>query len=176
MKPFEIVNTQKIYSGPIFELVKETMTLPNGRETYRDVIIHNGAAVIIPVTFEKELVMVRQYRSGSGSMLLEFPAGKLDPGEKPEECALRELSEETGYCASSIKQLFTVYPVAAYCSEQITVFLAEGLKPGKSNLDHDEFIEIETYSLPELLKMIDNGEIEDMKTIMCILYYARTYS
>jgi ADP-ribose pyrophosphatase len=130
MEPYEVVDIQKVYSGPIFELVKQTMTLPNGKETKRDVIVHNGAAVIIPVTDEKELVLVRQYRSGCSSMLLEFPAGKLDPGESPEACALRELAEETGYCASSIKQLFKVYPVAAYCSEQITVFFGGRLKTG----------------------------------------------
>jgi len=173
VKPYEVVDIQKVYSGPIFDLVKQTITLPNGKEAYRDVIIHNGAAVIIPVTDEKKLVLVRQYRNGSNSMLLEFPAGKLDHNEDPKECALRELAEETGYHASGIKQLFKVYPVAAYCSEQITVFLAEGLKLGTPNLDEDEFVETEEYSLSDLLQMIDDGDIQDMKTIMGVLYYAR---
>ena len=177
MKITKILNTEKVYSGYIFDLAHYTVELPNGKEAKREVIVHNGAAVIVPVTSTGELVLVRQYRPGSDKMMLELPAGKLDgPGEDPQNCALRELQEETGYRANKIRPLLKLHPLAAYCTEQITMFLAEDLEPGASKPDEEEFVETELYSLPALLAMIDNGEISDMKTIMGILYYARLRS
>lgn len=172
MKPYKILGKEKIYSGNIFELFKYKMLLPNGKEVVRDIIEHNGAAAIVAVTSSGDLVMVRQYRNGSDSLMLELPAGKLDLGEDIQECALRELEEETGYRANKIRPMFKTYPVSAYCTEQITLFLAEDLEPGEPKPDTDEFVEVELHSLPNLLTMIDNGEITDMKTISGLLYYA----
>lgn len=169
----EVQKTSTIYSGKIFDLLKYTVKLPNGKETTRDVIHHNGAAVIIAVTDTGELVTVRQYRDGSGCAMLELPAGKLDPGEDPKECASRELTEETGYTAAKIRPLLLMHPVAAYCTEKIHMFLAEGLTSGSPRPDPDEFVEVELHSLQSLLEMIDNGEITDMKTIAGVLYYLR---
>ena len=152
-------------------MTQQTLCLPNGKEAVRDVIQHGGAVAIVAVTNEGNLLMVRQYRPGSGSMMLELPAGKLDLGEKPQKCALRELEEETGYRAYKIKPLLKVYPVAAYCTEHISLFLAEDLRPGTLNPDEDEFLEVEAHSMQELLRMIGEGEITDMKTIMGVLYY-----
>ena len=173
MIPYEVLNTEKLYNGPIFDLSKKTIRLPNENAATLDVIEHNGAALIIPVTDNGELVMVKQYRIGTESVLLEFPAGKFDPGEDPGECALRELEEETGYRASKISLLFETIPIAAYCTEKISVYLAEGLKPGQPKPDENEFLEVEVYPLEKLLKMVDSGELLDMKTVMGILYYAR---
>jgi len=169
----KILSKEKIYSGPIFDLTHQTIELPNGAVVKRDVLVHNGAAMIIAVTNEGNLIMVRQHRAGTNALTLEFPAGKLDPPEEPQDCALRELEEETGYKANKIRLLHKFFPVAAYCTEQISMFLAEDLTPGKTAPDSDEFVEIEIYSLDELLKMLENGEIIDMKTVMGILYYAR---
>jgi len=173
MEKNKILQSEKLHEGRIFDLSQRRVLLPNGEESIRDVIEHNGAAAIIAVTDEGKLVMVRQYRDGPEAVLLEIPAGKLDPGEDPQTCALRELAEETGYRAGKIKKLFDMYPVAAYCSEQITIYLAEDLTLGATNLDAGEFVEIELFSLTELLKMIDNNELKDMKTILGILYYWR---
>ena len=170
----ELIKTQKIYQGRIFDLAHHVTKLPNGKETQYDVIEHNGAAVIIPVTDSGELVMVRQYRPGSGTVMLELPAGKLEgPDEDPQECALRELAEETGFRAKKIRPLLKLHPLAAYCTEQIFMFLAENLIPGETNLDEGEFIDIEIHPLPAVLDMIDNNKISDMKTIAGVLYYDR---
>ena len=175
MEKYKILNKKNIYSGTIFDLSQHTVELPDGRAVQRDVIVHNGASVIIPVTESKELVLVRQYRIGSDSVMLELPAGKFDsPGEDPEACALRELAEETGYQAKKIKRILKLHPIPAYCTEEVSMFLAEGLtKPGETTLDDEEFLEVELHSLPALLDMIDNGEITDMKTILGVLYYSR---
>jgi len=173
MEPYKTLERKEIYSGPIFDLTQHTVRLPNGKDARRDIIEHNGAAVIIAVTEEDNLVMVRQYRNGSNSVMLELPAGKLDLGEDPKACALRELEEETGYRASKIELILKMYPVAAYCTEKINMFLAKGLEQGTPKPDEDEFVEVEEYSLSALLTMIDNGEITDMRTILGVLYYAR---
>jgi len=173
MELHKILERKTLYSGPIFDLCQRVVELPNGKKVSRDVIEHKGASVIIAVTDPGDLVMVRQYRNGTDSIMLELPAGKLDTGEDPQVCALRELEEETGYKASEIRLLLKMHPVAAYCSEEISLFLAERLKPGVPKPDADEFVEVETYPLPELLQLIDAGGITDMKTILGLLYYSR---
>ena len=173
VKPYKVLKKEKLFDAKIFDLSKYTVQLPNGNESERFILEHNGAAVIIAITNEGELVMVRQYRNGSGSVMLELPAGKLDLGEDPQVCALRELAEETGYRAAKINKLLSMYPVAAYCTEQMTLFLAEDLEQGQPSPDEDEFVEVELHPLPMLLQMIDRGEITDMKTILGLLYYSR---
>ena len=174
MKKFKILGKKKIYGGAIFDLVRYNFELPDKKETFWDIIEHYGAVVIIPVTDTGDLVMVRQYRPGPDAVMLELPAGKLDhPNENKQACALRELEEETGYRASRIEPLLEMYPVAAYCTEKMNLFLAEDLTPGKPSLDDDEFVEVELHSVTALLDMIDNGEILDMKTILGVQYYAR---
>lgn len=169
----EIIDSRKIYSGPIFDLFQRTYRLPDGSEAPRDIIEHYGASVIIPVTDDGDLVMVRQYRPGSDSFMLEFPAGKLDsPDEDRQACALRELAEETGFRAKKIKPLLDMYPTAAYNTEKISLFLAEGLTPGEPSLDEGEFVEVEIHSAQKLLDMVMRGEISDMKTILGVLYYS----
>ena len=171
LKPHKILDSEKLYTGLIFDLYRHNVELPSGKKVNRDVVKHNGATVIVPVTDDGQIVMVRQYRYGSEGFLLELPAGKLDPNENPQECALRELEEETGYRATKIKPLLGMFPVAAYCTEKITMFLAEGLIKGTPKPDDDEFVEVELYPLTDLVAMITNGEIADMKTIAGVLYY-----
>ena len=173
IEPHKTLEKNKLYTGNIFDLYQYKVQLPNGKEASRDIIEHNGAAVIIAVKDNGDIVMVRQFRNGSDSVMLELPAGKFDPNESPEECALRELEEETGFRATKIKPLLKLHPVAAYCTEQITMFLAQGLIQGEPKPDPDEFVDVEIYPLDELLGMIDRGEINDMKTIAGVLYYAR---
>ena len=169
---YETLSKEKIYNGPIFDLAHYQIALPNGKHGRRDVIEHKGAAVIVAVADDGRLVMVRQHRVGASAMLLELPAGKLDLGEEPEKCALRELAEETGYAATKIRPLLGVFPVAAWCTEKHHIFLAEDLKPGEPNPDVDEFVEVELHSVSDLLRMIERGEIVDAKTIVGVLYYS----
>jgi len=169
----EILSKKKIYEGLIFDVSHYEITLPNGKSGQRDIIEHNGACLIIPVTNDGQLVMVRQYRTGANAVLLEFPAGKLDKGEEPEKCALRELAEETGYVASKIRRLMQVHPVPPWCTELVNVFLAEDLTLAETNLDEEEFVEVELHSLTDLLDMVDKGELVDMKTVMGVLLYER---
>ena len=173
IKAYKLKEKEILYEANIFDFAKYTVELPNGKESTRYILEHNGAAVIIAIAKNGDLVMVRQYRNGSGSVMLELPAGKLDLGEDPQVCALRELTEETGYRAAKIKKLLNMYPVAAYCTEQMFLFLAEELEAGQPSPDEDEFVEVELQPLAELLCMIDRGEITDMKTILGLLYYSR---
>jgi len=161
-----------LYEGPIFKLRQDTITLPNGKEAVRDIIEHNGATAIIAVADDGRLVLVRQFRYGAGCDMLEIPAGKLDPGEDPEECALRELAEETGYRAARIRKVMDLCMIPAWSTERVGLYLAEGLVKGETQLDDEEFVEVELYSVKELLGMIDSGEISDSKTVLAVFYYA----
>ena len=170
----KILEKHKIYGGEIFDLTRYKVELPNKNYAEWDIIVHNGAAVIVAVTKTGEIVMVRQFRPGTEKAMLELPAGRLDsPDEDREHCALRELREETGYVAGKIKLLLTLHPLPAYCTEEVSIFLAEDLEMNKQDLDDDEFVEVELYKLPDLLDMITKGEITTMSAIIGILYYAR---
>ncbi len=171
MENYSVVNSKKIYSGPIYDVVQDEITLPNGKTTFRDTIEHNGAAAIIPIDDNGDIIFVRQYRHACRSMILEIPAGKLEKDEDPALCASRELEEEIGFKSNNIKLLFNTYIAVGYSTELISIYLATNLIKTNQNLDEDEFVEIETYSLSEALSMIKDGLIVDSKTIAGILYY-----
>lgn len=143
------------------------------RRIRREIIEHPGAAAILAIDDKKDIVMVNQYRFPHGSVL-EIPAGTLERGEGPIECARRELQEETGYAAKSIKPLLSFYPSIGYNTEIIHCFVATGLTPTKNNLDEDEILSVETYTLGDILSMIYNGKIKDSKTICSVLTYNST--
>ena len=174
MENTKILSKHKLYGGEIFDLKQYKVELPNKGRAEWDVVVHNGAAVIVAVTKQNEIVMVRQYRPGTEEVMLELPAGRLDSVvEDREHCALRELREETGYTAGKIKLLLTLHPLPAYCTEEVSIFLAEDLEAGKQDLDDDEFVDVELHKLPCLLDMIANGGITTMSAVIGILYYAR---
>ncbi|WP_341877519.1 NUDIX hydrolase [Defluviitalea saccharophila] len=163
------VSREEIYKGAIVSLVKDTITLPNGKTAQREVVLHNGASAVVPMDNEGNILLVRQYRHPAGKELLEIPAGLLEDGEDPLECAKRELEEETGYKASEFSHIFSTYSAIGFCTEKIHIYLAKGLYEGKQNLDEDEFVNIEKYPLEEALQMIFDGRIEDGKTVCGIL-------
>lgn len=163
------ISREEIYKGAIVSLVKDTITLPNGKTTQREVVLHTGAAAVVPIDDEGNIVLVRQYRHPAGKELLEIPAGLLETGEDPLECAKRELEEETGYKASEFSHILSMYTAVGFCTEKIHIYLAKGLYEGKQNLDEDEFVNIERYTLNEALEMIFDGRIEDGKTVCGIL-------
>ncbi len=165
-----------IYKGVRVHLVKEQILLPNGREVEWELVVHPGAAAIIPVDDEGRIIMVKQYRNAANEYTLEIPAGVLDaPDEDPMDCAKRELEEETGYYSNDIEFLYKFYSAIGICDEMIHIYVAKNLIPSSQDLDEDEFIELERFTLEELVQMILQGEIKDNKTISSILVYKAKY-
>lgn len=171
--PERIIDSQSIYEGRIVQFRVDTIALPDGSITTREIIGTPGAVAIVPLTDDGQVRMVRQYRSASGEFLLELPAGTLEPEELPEQAAPRELAEETGDQAAHWQRLAGFYTVPGICDEYIHLFLATGLTTGQTNHEVDEFIEVVTLPLDETLAMIHRGEIRDAKTIVGLLMVAQ---
>jgi len=164
------LGSRRVFEGKIINLRVDEVELPNGQRATREVVEHPGAVAIAAVTEEGEIVLVRQFRKPAGEVLLEIPAGKLDPGEEPLECARRELAEETGITASSLKPLLRYYTTPGFSNEVIHLFGAAGLKKGEAAPDKDEFLEVVFLPLREALDMVREGKICDAKTIIGILW------
>jgi len=164
-KLFEITNSSKeIFKGKILHLFEDKITLPNGHTTTREVIRHIGAVVIVALTDDNKVIIEKQFRYPFNKVLVEIPAGKLDPGEEPHQCALRELKEEAGVIPERLVFIGDLYPTPAYCDEVIHMYMATGLKYVEQNLDDDEFLEVVHMPYTELKKAIFTGEICDAKT------------
>ncbi|HHY40320.1 MAG TPA: NUDIX hydrolase, partial [Syntrophaceticus sp.] len=143
----KLVSSQEIFQGRIIKVQLDTVELPNGKIAKREVVKHPGAVVILPLTNEGEVVMVRQYRHATGEILLELPAGKRDGGEEPLECARRELEEETGYTAEQWQVICSFYTSPGFCDELLYLILAKGLVKGEACPDEGEFIDVVTIPL-----------------------------
>jgi ADP-ribose pyrophosphatase len=163
------VSEKHIYSGNIIDVELYTVTLPDGRQATRDIVKHPGASAVIALNENDELYMVRQYRKPIEAVSLEIPAGKLDEGEDPIICAERELKEETGLTAKSIKHLISIHSTPGFSDEILHLYVATGLSEGESCSDEDEFIDSEKYHVSELLQMVMRGEITDAKSIIGIM-------
>lgn len=163
------VSRRQIYQGNIIKVESLTVTLPDGKEASRDLVTHPGASVVIPLGENGELYLVRQFRKPLEAVSLELPAGKLDPGEDPQVCAERELREETGLTAQSIRYLISIHTTPGFCNEVIHMYAATGLKEGDSCADEDEFITTEKMPVKELVDMVLKGVITDAKSIIGIL-------
>jgi ADP-ribose pyrophosphatase len=162
-----------IYRGRVFLLVKENVTLDNGATTDLEYVEHPGAAAIVPLDANGEVVLIRQYRHALKQYIWEIPAGTLDPGEPVDTCARRELVEETGLAASDWEPLGDVTPVPGYSDERVHLFLARGLTPAQQSLDADEVLAVHRMPLGDALQMIERGEIRDAKTICGLLLTER---
>lgn len=158
----------RIYEGKILNLKIETVELPDKKYSKREIIEHPNGVAIIPIIDDNKMIMVKQYRKAVEKIMLEIPAGILEVTEEPREAALRELKEETGYDAEKLKYIMEFYTSPGYCDEKIYLFLAENLKEGEIDLDPEEAVEHEIYSIEELVKMVNRGEIVDSKTIIGI--------
>jgi len=163
------IESKLIYNGKVLRLRLDTVTLPNGREAMREIVEHSGAVAVVPIDEEKRVYLVRQYRKPMEKTLLEIPAGKLEPGEDPIECAKRELAEEIGFTPGELKQLAFICSSPGYCDERVYVYLARDLKSHQLEKDESEFLEVEIYPFAEVLKMVLDGSIEDGKTITGLL-------
>lgn len=152
-----------VHRGRIFDLKRENITLPNGATTNLDIIRHPGAALMVPL-IEDQVIMIKQYRHAVGKFIWELPAGTLNSGEDPLQCAKRELIEESGYSATEWHSLGKIVPVPAYSDEIIYLFLAKQLQSAGQNLDNDEVLEVHHIKFSVALEMAYKNEIQDSKT------------
>lgn len=160
------VSSEVVYRGHFLEVRKDQVALPDGSRAGREYIVHPGAVVILPILDDGRLVLERQYRYPLQQVLLEFPAGKLDPGESGQAAAIRELAEETGYRAREWARAGILHNAAAYSDEFIEIWFARGLMQGERHLDHGELIDLCLMSEEELDALAAAGALTDAKTLI----------
>ncbi|NTW71284.1 MAG: NUDIX hydrolase [Eubacteriaceae bacterium] len=162
------IETKEIFRGKVIDLKVDTVTLPNGHHTQRELISHSGGCAVV-VNHKGDIVFVRQYRKSIETHLLELPAGKLDPNEDIATCALRELQEETGLIAENMVKIGLMYPTPGYSNEVIHLYYADKLREGTVNRDEDEFMDVIRIPVNKISEMIAKGEIIDGKTLTALL-------
>ena len=168
----EVVSSEEVYAGRLVRVVRDTVR--EGEQTYvREVVGHPGGAAAVPVYADGTVAFVRQYRHPARRYVLELPAGKLDPGERPAETAARELEEELGLVAGRMEQLSEFYTTPGFCAERLWVFLATDLRETARRHEEDEIIEVVRMPFARALGMVASGEIDDAKTIIGLLLAAR---
>lgn len=167
------LSSEPIYQGSFITINRDQIRLPNGHEGQRIVIRHPGAACVLAITDDEQVVLVRQWRYAADQAVLELPAGKLDiQGEDPAECALRELAEETAYTAQSVKLLHTFYTAVGFCDEKMYLYQAEGVQLGSTlSNDEDEITETVLMTREEVKAALANDEIQDAKTLIGLQYW-----
>lgn len=159
------LDSQMMYDGRIIKVYKDNVELADGKKSFREVVRHSGGVVILAFKDEDTILLVKQYRYPIGEIVLELPAGKLEKGEDPFEAAKRELEEETGYCANKWTDLGYINTSPGFSDEKLYLYLAQDLEYTHCHPDEGEIIQAFEYKYDDVLKMIDNGEINDAKTI-----------
>lgn len=165
------ISSETVYKGKIFDVRSDSIS-DGGVEYERDVVVHNGSCVILPIFADGTIGLVRQYRHAAGKYLLELAAGTLEPGEDPLEGAKRELEEELGVTAAKWEKLCEFYVSPGFLTEKMHLFLASEITETAQKLEDDEILTVEHHSLAALIQMIEKGEIEDAKTIIGLLNVA----
>jgi ADP-ribose pyrophosphatase len=171
------VSTRRLHTGKIVHLDVDTVRFPDGSTGELEIFRHPGASAVVPFLSDPagddpQVLLIRQYRYAAGGYLYEIPAGRLDAGEHPADCARRELQEETGCSAARVDRLTTIFTTPGFCDEQIHLFMASELTQGETAREKDEFLEVEPRPLSEALAMIESGQIRDSKTVVGLLYAA----
>ncbi len=171
------IGGRRAYSGRIVSLDVDAVRFPDGSVGEIELFRHPGASGVVPFLSDPfspdpQILLIRQYRYAANGFLYEIPAGRLDPGEEPLECARRELREETGCTAESVQFMCTMFPTPGFCDERIHIFMAEGLTHGEPGREADEFMEVETMPLSRALEMVEKGQIQDGKTALGLLFAA----
>ncbi len=173
-------SSQEVFKGRFLHAFRDAVTLPDGNEATREYVVHPGAVMIIPLLQDAmgnwRVVLERQYRYPVGQVMIEFPAGKLDPGESVATCAQRELLEETGYTATEWARAGLMHPVISYSTEFIDVWFARGLTAGTQHLDAGEFLDVFSASPEDLLQWCMQGKVTDAKTLAGALWLQNTLS
>jgi ADP-ribose pyrophosphatase len=170
------IASESPWQGGFLKVQRDTVRLPDGSQATREFLQHNGAVMVVPILDDGRLVLERQHRHPLGRTLIEFPAGKIDPGEAPFQCALRELEEETGYRATEWARACVLHNAPAYSTEGIEIWFARGLAAGAHRRDAGEFIEVFEASEAELAAMVGRGEITDAKTMIGLLWLQKSRS
>lgn len=173
---FKRLSRDLVQKGAIIDYYQDTVQVPNGNVVKWDFIKHKGAAAVVPVREDGKILMVRQYRNALDRYTLEVPAGGLNGVDEPTmTAAARELEEETGYRTEELEFLITIRTTVAFCNEKIDIYVAKNLIPSHQHLDEDEFINVEAYTVEELMDKIYDCTIQDSKTICAIMTYAHKY-
>jgi len=168
-----ILKQEQIYKGRVVNFTLMDVELPDGKTARREIIKHPGAIAIVALDADQQVVLVRQYRTAADRILIEIPAGTLDPDEAPRVCAERELQEEAGYFPGKLEPLGGIFVAPGYTTEYIHLFLATDLRESRLEADDDEFIEVMRVPMAQALRMIESGEICDGKSVTGLLRVAR---
>ena len=166
---FELIKSETLLQGRVFRIRRDTLKTPDGRETKFEIIEHGGSVVVIPVDEHGDMYFVRQYRHAAGMDLLELPAGTRDGDEPYEECAAREIREETGMEAGKLQKVGEFFLAPGYSSEFMEVYLATDLKHNPLEADEDEFLSVEKYPVRQAIEMAERGEMPDAKSLAALL-------
>ncbi len=161
--------TEYKFKGRIINTRVDDVLLPDGSQSTREIVEHNGGVGILPYDGQGNIYLVRQYRHPYGEVILEIPAGKIEQGEHPAVCGKRELKEETGITAAHWQDMGVVYPTPGYCTEKIYVFIATELTHGDTDFDQGEFVELVKMPLTQAIEMVMSGQIRDAKTQIALL-------
>jgi len=164
------IGSEEILKGRFLHAYRDTVSMPDGTHATREYVVHPGAVMVVAQLDNGDLVMERQYRYPMKAAMIEFPAGKLDPGESPLVCAQRELLEETGYTAREWARAGLIHPVISYSTEFIEIWFARGLTPGQRCLDAGEFLDVFTATPADLMAWCRDGKITDAKTLAGALW------
>ena len=172
-KTAEILKSEVLYQGKVFRLQRDTVIEPGNVQADRDIIVHPGSVVVMPIFKEGRVLLIRQYRHTVGEFLWELVAGRKEPNETPVAAARRELLEETGYTAKRLRKLMRIVPTPGFVKEWMWIFAAEGLTEGAAQPEDDERITPRIFTLKQAERMIERGTLRDAKSICAILYYLR---
>ena len=168
-------SSEIIFQGRLLDVRRDEVILPNGNTSTREWINHPGAVCCVPILPDGRIGLIRQFRYPVNQEMIELPAGKLNTGEEPETCAVRELEEEIGYQPKKLTFLTHIHPAIGFANEKMLLYLAEDLVKTKRNLDTDEFLELMPTALDDAVEMVWNGKITDVKTIIGLLWVERHY-
>jgi ADP-ribose pyrophosphatase len=173
LKKAKVLSSKTVYEGPVFGIRRDEVIEPSGVRTTREVITHPGSVVVLPVLPDGRILLIQQYRHAAHQYLWELVAGRMDAGESPREAAARELIEETGYRAKSLRVFLYMFPTPGFLEEKMYILLAKGLTEGEAEPEEDEKIISRAYNRKKLEEMIRTGKLRDAKSVAGILFYFR---
>lgn len=168
-----IISSKTLFHGRVFDVRRDTVIEPGGVRATRDVVVHNGSIVVLPVFDDGRLLLIRQYRHSVGGYLWELVAGRIEPGERPLPGAKRELLEETGYSARRWQKILDLFPTPGFVSERMVIYVARELRAGEAHPEDDERITVSAFAPRQIENWIRDGKLRDAKSVAAILYYLR---